>query len=360
MTGGPGGIELRSLDGSGPLSVGAALPRPQRQVVTPQTVLIPAFSEDGRLAISTFPNRTDTQLVDLARPARRAEPLVHDDGTTSNIVFQSGDVSIHAVDGGFVVRDGLRGSPLGPLVPDPDSVVNSFAVSPAADRLVLVVVDSAFLYDVATAEVVAELDLGFGWAGQFVGAEFTSDGSSVQVTSGFQAGLFDAADGSVIWSSTEIGSAWISPDGAMLLTKHSPSDAAVVVRNPEPPFDPSGDLLSGHAGGTDGVLFHASRDWAATDGRDGTVRLWDLGRTRQIGRALPKGQNGYPAWSPDGLLLAVPTPAGFAIWNYDVDTWVDIACTVAGRNLTRDEWEEFGPRQHSTYRATCPQFPFEE
>ena len=360
VTGGPGGIELRSLDGSGPLAVTAAFPRAQREVVTPQTVLVPAFSDDDRLAISTFPNQSDTQLVDLARPARPAEPLVHDDGTTSSIVFRSGDFSIHAVDGGFVVRSGLRGPPLGPLVPHPGSAVNSFAVSPAGDRLVLVVVDRAILYDVLSAEVISELDLGFGWPGQFVGAEFTSDGSSVKVASGFQAGLFDAADGSVIWSSAEIGSAWISPDGDMLLTQHSPSEAAMVIRSPEPPFEPTGDLLSGHAGGTEGVLFHPSRDWAATDGRDGTVRLWDLERTRQIGRALPTGQHGYPAWSPDGMLLAVPTPDGIAVWNYDVDTWADIACTVAGRNLTPDEWKEFGPRQHVTYRATCPQFPLED
>ena len=31
-----------------------------------------------------------------------------------------------------------------------------------------------------------------------------------------------------------------------------------------------------------------------------------------------------------------------SMWNYDVDTWPEIACQLAGRNLTR--MEEVGPR----------------
>jgi hypothetical protein len=60
-------------------------------------------------------------------------------------------------------------------------------------------------------------------------------------------------------------------------------------------------------------------------------------------------------------LLALPRldGAGYNIWNYDTETWADIACEVAGRNLTRAEWDEFGPRTID-HRKTCPQFDIEK
>lgn len=45
-------------------------------------------------------------------------------------------------------------------------------------------------------------------------------------------------------------------------------------------------------------------------------------------------------------------------WNLDDDSWYDVACQAAGRNMTRAEWEQFGPRD-AEYRATCPQYPIE-
>ena len=96
-----------------------------------------------------------------------------------------------------------------------------------------------------------------------------------------------------------------------------------------------------------------------TDGRDGTTRVWDLETRTQIGRALPNTQGSAGEWSPDGRLLAVPNTDGYVVWNFDTDTWPGIACEVAGRNLTRAEWEQVGPRDVD-YRATCEQYPIEE
>lgn len=39
-------------------------------------------------------------------------------------------------------------------------------------------------------------------------------------------------------------------------------------------------------------------------------------------------------------------------WDLRPDKIVELACSLAGRNLTREEWEEFiGGRP---YRRTCP------
>jgi len=39
-------------------------------------------------------------------------------------------------------------------------------------------------------------------------------------------------------------------------------------------------------------------------------------------------------------------------WELDPEQWVAAACRLAGRNLTQDEWQRYGPKD--TYRTTCP------
>jgi hypothetical protein len=46
-----------------------------------------------------------------------------------------------------------------------------------------------------------------------------------------------------------------------------------------------------------------------------------------------------------------------SVWNYDVSTWADIACRAAQRNMTRSEWDLYGPP--TEYRKSCPQYPIE-
>lgn len=57
--------------------------------------------------------------------------------------------------------------------------------------------------------------------------------------------------------------------------------------------------------------------------------------------------------------LVVADDDRVTVWNYDTDTWADIACAVAGRNLTTEEWEQLGPRTIE-YRATCEQYPIDD
>ena len=47
-----------------------------------------------------------------------------------------------------------------------------------------------------------------------------------------------------------------------------------------------------------------------------------------------------------GLLTA--SERWVEIWDFDVDAWADIACRAAGRNMTRAEWDQFGPRDRRT------------
>ena len=45
------------------------------------------------------------------------------------------------------------------------------------------------------------------------------------------------------------------------------------------------------------------------------------------------------------------------LWASDLPAFEERLCPIAGRNLTRGEWDEFLPDQE--YRKTCDQFPLE-
>ena len=44
----------------------------------------------------------------------------------------------------------------------------------------------------------------------------------------------------------------------------------------------------------------------------------------------------------------------YMVWDLDPAHWASIACRIAGRNLTQDEWKEYLPDR--PYQLTCPQW----
>ena len=85
-------------------------------------------------------------------------------------------------------------------------------------------------------------------------------------------------------------------------------------------------------------------------------QLYDAETGLPIGGTFPIDRGLTPDGA-DGVEAAV-TAVGehILMWNLEVDTWFDLACRAAGRNMTAEEWEQFGPRDEP-YRATCSQWP---
>ena len=88
------------------------------------------------------------------------------------------------------------------------------------------------------------------------------------------------------------------------------------------------------------------------------IGLWD-GHTGAYQGSLP-----IPALATGASIRYLPDSSGLLIaardgrtWTADTrtDAWAERACTIAGRNLTRDEWTEFFPSR--PYHATCPEWP---
>jgi hypothetical protein len=92
-------------------------------------------------------------------------------------------------------------------------------------------------------------------------------------------------------------------------------------------------------------------------GWDQLLGIYDVASRTQLGDPIPVGVGlGGVALRGDGMEAAVDTDQGIVIWNLDPDHWVDAACQIAGRNLTRAEWDRY-IGDLASYRATCPDYP---
>ena len=126
------------------------------------------------------------------------------------------------------------------------------------------------------------------------------------------------------------------------------------------------DLLRG------GSVLMVSGTANAGDSGAVVIRLYDTASGAQLGEPLPVGttssdvteQGAYFQVSasfyvnPDGTRLlsgAIGPGATVTLWDVDLSDWETMACRIAGRNLTRAEWDQY--LADRPYRVTCPQWP---
>ena len=113
-----------------------------------------------------------------------------------------------------------------------------------------------------------------------------------------------------------------------------------------------GSPLRGHEGVVFTSEFSPDGRTLATSGSDGSVILWDVESRRSLGKLPgPLGQISS-RFTPDGQGLFVLHELGSAQrWEMSPDAWSKHACRIAGRELTRAEWEQLVADQD--YRRVC-------
>jgi WD40 repeat protein len=105
------------------------------------------------------------------------------------------------------------------------------------------------------------------------------------------------------------------------------------------------------------AAFDPNGTWFATAELGTAARVWDAASGRTIGGSLPNAADQRPVFVPGSRRRLVTADASTTwLWNLDETTWPDVACAAAGRNFTRAEWLQLGPRGEP-YRVTCPRWP---
>jgi WD40 repeat protein/DNA-binding SARP family transcriptional activator len=140
-----------------------------------------------------------------------------------------------------------------------------------------------------------------------------------------------------------VGFARFSPDGRLLAVGNRFGRTQVwSTAN----WRPVTRWLGGDASGIITAHISPNGRTLATGSDTGIVQLWDIHSGQALGAPLPGGSNVpvLPFFTPDGTRLIASYQTGRAyFWDIRTESLTRHACQVAGRRLTRAEWEEFLP-----------------
>jgi WD40 repeat protein len=142
-----------------------------------------------------------------------------------------------------------------------------------------------------------------------------------------------------------------SPDGRLLVFGDSQGR---VWRYDTHTWRLRGRPLLAHTGAVTTVNFSPDGQTLATTSDDGTTRLWDVPSGRPTGTALPGFAQRYvaAAFVDRGTHVITLDDNGRGyLWDIQPQSWSRRACEVAGRTLTRAEWNDALPER--TYAPAC-------
>ena len=123
-------------------------------------------------------------------------------------------------------------------------------------------------------------------------------------------------------------------------------------------WEPRGTLEPAPSSPVRSVAFRGDGRVLATGMQQGGVRLWDLRANRAIGAPLSGHHSAVAGLAFDfkGKKLVSADEGGTVIeWDVDPESWIDLACEKANRNLRAEEWRTY--LGDSDYRPTCPSRP---
>jgi WD40 repeat protein len=144
-----------------------------------------------------------------------------------------------------------------------------------------------------------------------------------------------------------------SPDGKLLASGGGGFDQSIILWDVEKQTA-VGEPLTGHHKNVNEIAFHPGGKLLASGSEDGTIILWDIESRAIAGEPLTNGGSSVRSisFSPDGKLLASSSYDGtLVLWEIDPESWSEMACRIANRNLSQAEWQRY--LGDIPYEATC-------
>jgi WD40 repeat protein len=188
--------------------------------------------------------------------------------------------------------------------------------------------------------------------------------------------VFDAGSGRQIWSDAlagEVGQVAFSPEGETLAVVSWDADGSSILTLWEiGEWDRRRSVVipGSRAVGVEflrgGEVLLTTSEIAGEAGFGSAVgssgaQLWDAATLKPIGEPLLLGVSGsgHVDRDAEGNRAVMGSGGGtLFVWDLDVRHWEEMACDIAGRNLTRAEWAQYLPGE--PYHATCKQWPVGE
>lgn len=116
--------------------------------------------------------------------------------------------------------------------------------------------------------------------------------------------------------------------------------------------------LAGHTRAVFALDFNTDDSILASGSWDHSIILWDVATHQTIGDPL-RGHSDYVyalEFSPDGnWLVSGGWDNRIVKWDMRVSTWIKLACHIANRGFTQEEWDTYFPGKQQ--KDTCPVAP---
>lgn len=210
------------------------------------------------------------------------------------------------------------------------------------------------IYDLSDPDPIQEITFGDNVLATATG--ISGDGTLIVIEPfGDDGAVYDIASGREVSPvPSSYGQVLFTPDSESIILGLE-QDGQIALRDLDDIEEPTQEFPPLAVGPSDLELSADGHLLSVTD-LAGRFRIFDVPSRTQLGDEFTLPQGGTGRISPDGSFIVIQGADGLETWELRPERLQDIACRLAGRNLSQAEWDTFLPN-NGEMGATCEQWP---